>query len=184
MRHAKIVVTLAAVLMVVAIASAQTSRQAASTDTAVVEALTAEIRALRVELAESARTSLRLQLLTTRIQAQEQRIIYLDRQRAEAATRRVNVEQERIEMAAQTQRFSATELSALPTEQRRAFEFMMDTKRRLADQDRQLQQALADENEAVNALSQEQSRWAISTRSSTTSSERLDHGKDRPARHG
>jgi type II secretory pathway pseudopilin PulG len=72
MRHAKIVVTLAAVLMVVAMASAQTSRQAATTDTAVVEALTAEIRALRAELAESARTSLRLQLLTTRIQAQEQ----------------------------------------------------------------------------------------------------------------
>jgi hypothetical protein len=160
MRHAKIVVTLAAVLMVVAMASAQTSRQAASTDTAVVEALTAEIRALRSELAESARTSLRLQLLTARIQAQEQRIIYLDRQRAEATARRVNVEQERIEMAAQTQRFSATELAVLPAEQRRAFEFMMgDTKRRLADQDRQIQQAQVDENEAVNALTQEQSRW-------------------------
>jgi hypothetical protein len=93
MGHAKVVVTMAAVLMVVAMASAQTSRQAASTDTAAVEALTAEIRALRAELAESARTGLRLQSLTARIQAQEQRIIYLDRQRGEAATRRVNLEQ-------------------------------------------------------------------------------------------
>jgi Tfp pilus assembly protein PilO len=91
MGHAKVVVTVAAVLMVVAMASAQTSRQAASTDTAAVEALTAEIRALRAELAESARTGLRLQSLTARIQAQEQRIIYLDRQRGEAATR--NLEQ-------------------------------------------------------------------------------------------
>ena len=161
MRHAKIVVTLAAVLMLVAMASAQTSRQAATTDTAVVEALTAEIRALRAELAESARTSLRLQLLTARIQAQEQRIIYLDRQRGEASTRRVNLEQGRNEMAAQVRRFGANELSVLPNDQRRDVEFAMaDAKRRLADQDRQLQEAQADENEAVNALTQEQSRWS------------------------
>ena len=160
MRHAKVVVTLAAVLMVVAMASAQTSRQAATTDTAVVEALTAEIRALRAELAESARTGLRLQLLTARIQAQEQRIIYLDRQRGEAVTRRVNLEQLRNEVAAQVRRFGASELSALPNDQRRDVELAMaDTKRRLADQDRLLQQAQVDENEAVNALSQEQSRW-------------------------
>ena len=160
MRHAKVVVSLAAVLMVVAMASAQTSRQAASSDTAAVEALTAEIRALRAELAESARTGLRLQLLTARIQAQEQRIIYLDRQRGEAVTRRVNLEQVRNEVAAQVGRFGASELSALANDQRRDVEFAMaDTKRRLADQDRLLQQAQMDENEAVNALSQEQSRW-------------------------
>ena len=160
MRQAKVVVTLAAVLMVVAMASAQTPRQAASTDTAAVEALTVEIRALRAELAESARAGLRLQLLTTRIQAQEQRIIYLDRQRAEAATRRANLEQERNDAAARTQEFSASMLSAIPIEQRRVFEVMMgDTKRRLAEQDRQVQQAQVDENDAVTALGQEQSRW-------------------------
>lgn len=160
MRHAKVVVTLTAVLMVVAMTSAQTPRQVAPTDAAAVQALTAEIRALRADLAESARTSLRLQLLTARIQAQEQRIIYLDRQRGETATRRVNMEQARNEIAAQTQRWSATELSSLPNDQRRDFEAVMaDTKRRLTDQDRLLQQAQVDENEAVNALSQEQSRW-------------------------
>lgn len=36
---------------------------------------------------------------------------------------------------------------------------MGDAKRRLPEQERQLQQAQADENEAINALSQEQSRW-------------------------
>ena len=160
MRHAKVVVTLAAVLTVVAIASAQTSRQAASADTAAIDALTTEIRALRAELAESARTSLRIQLLTARVQAQEQRIIYLDRQRAEAVARRANLEQVRNETAAQTQQFNASTLSAVPIEQRRDFEFVMaEAKRRLAEQDRQLQQAQADENEAANALGQEQSRW-------------------------
>jgi hypothetical protein len=69
MSHAKVAVTLTAVLMLVVITSAQTPRQAVSTDTAAVQALTTEIRALRTELAESARTSLRLQLLTARIQA-------------------------------------------------------------------------------------------------------------------
>ena len=160
MSHAKVVITLTAVLVMVVMTSAQTPRQAISTDTAAVQALTTEIRALRADLAESARASLRLQLLTARIQAQEQRIIYLDRQRGEAATRRVNMEQARNEVAAQTRRFSATELSALPNDQRRDFEgALADAKRRLADQDRLLQQAQVDENEAVNALSQEQSRW-------------------------
>ena len=99
-------------------------------------------------------------MLTTRIQAQEQRIIYLDRQRAEAATRRANLEQERNDAAARTQEFSASMLSAIPIEQRRVFEVMMgDTKRRLAEQDRQVQQAQVDENDAVTALGQEQSRW-------------------------
>jgi chromosome segregation ATPase len=160
MSHAKVVVTLAAVLLVVAMTSAQTPRQPASTDAAAVQALTTEIRALRAELAESARTSLRLRLLTARIQAQEQRIIYLDRQRGEAATRRVNVEQGRNELAAQTQRFSATELSALPADQRRELEGVMaEVKRQLAGQDRLLQQAQVDESDAVTALSQEQGRW-------------------------
>jgi hypothetical protein len=87
MSHAKVVITLTAVFMVVVMTSAQTPRQAISTDTAAVQALTTEIRALRADLAESARASLRLQLLTARIQAQEQRIIYLDRQRGAAARR-------------------------------------------------------------------------------------------------
>jgi len=160
MRHAKVLVTLTAVLMVVAMASAQTPRQAASTDTAAVEALITEVRALRAELAESARTSLRLQLLTARVQAQEQRIIYLDRQRVEAAARRANIEQARNETAAQTQQFNAGALSAVPIEQRRDFEFVIaEAKRRLAEQDRLLQQAQADESDAVTALGQEQSRW-------------------------
>jgi hypothetical protein len=101
-----------------------------------------------------------LQLLTARIQAQEQRIIYLDRQRVEASSRRVNMEGLRNETAAQSRQFTASELSGIPSDQRRDFELMMgEAKRRLAEQERQLQQAQVDENEVINALSQEQSRW-------------------------
>jgi hypothetical protein len=72
----------------------------------------------------------------------------------------VNIEQGRNEVAAQAARLSATELSELPSEERRDIEGVMaDAKRRLTDQDRLLQQAQVDENDAVNALSQEQSRW-------------------------
>jgi hypothetical protein len=161
MRHAKVVVTLAALLMVVAIASAQTSRQAAPSDSAAVEALTAEIRALRAELGETARAGLRLQLLTARIQAQEQRIIYLDRQRAEASARRAKIEQERNDTTTRVQEFNVNALAAVvPVEQRRMMEFAMaEAKRQLPELDRQLLQAQADENDAVNALSQEQGRW-------------------------
>jgi hypothetical protein len=160
MRYAKVVVTLAAALVLVAVASAQTTRQTASTDTAALDALTTEIRALRADLAESSRAGLRLQLLTARIQAQEQRIIYLDRQRVEASSRRVNMEGLRNETAAQSRQFTASELSGIPSDQRRDFELMMgEAKRRLAEQERQLQQAQVDENEVINALSQEQSRW-------------------------
>src|SRR5262245_40496279 len=57
------------------------SQRAASPDTST--ALLAEVRALRAELAQLSRTSLRMQLLMARLQLQEQRIVYFDRQRAE-----------------------------------------------------------------------------------------------------
>ena len=46
-------------------------------------ALLLEVRGLRAELGEFSRASLRAQLLVARVQLQEQRILYFDRQRAE-----------------------------------------------------------------------------------------------------
>ena len=147
-------------------------------DTAAVEALTAEIRALRAELAESARTGLRLQLLTARIQAQEQRIIYLDRQRTEAAARRVNIEQARNETAAQTQQFSASELAAVPVDQRRDFEFVMaEAKRRLATWINSCSRRRQTRTTPPSRSARSRAAGATSTRGSTTSSELSEHGK-------
>jgi hypothetical protein len=162
MTRSTLAVILAAVLMATGTASAQTARQQARAargdDT--IAALTAEVRALRAELAATARTSLRLQLLTARIQAQEQRIIYLDRQRAEAATRRSGVEQARNMIAGQLRQFTGNELEKLPAEDRRQFEFMVtQQKEQLALQDRNLQQLQLEETDAANALAQEQARW-------------------------
>jgi uncharacterized membrane protein len=151
-----LVVFLAAVM-----AGAQTTRQPQVRETDPIAALTAEFRALRAELAETARASLRLQLLVARVQAQEQRIIYLDRQRAEAATRRSNAEQGIAAMASGMPSANAAGLSKLPPEQRRDFERMIEMQReQLAQQEQALAQMRVEENDAANALAQEQSRWS------------------------
>jgi GGDEF domain-containing protein len=146
-------------ISVAASASAQTAKPAAETDAIAV--LTREIRALRQEIAETARASLRLQLLTARIQAQEQRIIYLDRQRAEAATRRSTAEQARNGIATQIQTFAGGDASKLTAEQKRDLESMIAMfKKQVATHDSLVAQLEMEEMDAANALAQEQGRWA------------------------
>jgi GGDEF domain-containing protein len=146
-------------ISVAASASAQTAKPAAETDAIAV--LTREIRALRQEIAETARASLRLQLLTARIQAQEQRIIYLDRQRAEAATRRSTAEQARNGIATQIQTFAGGDASKLTAEQKRDMESMIAMfKKQVATHDSLVAQLEMEEMDAANALAQEQGRWA------------------------
>jgi hypothetical protein len=141
--------------------SAQNARAAASSESDAIAVLTREIRALRQEIAETARASLRLQLLTARIQAQEQRIIYLDRQRSEAATRRAGAEQARNAIAAQIQTFTGNELSKATPEQRRDMEGMVTMiKQQMATHDAAVTQLQIEESDAAAALAQEQGRWA------------------------
>ena len=86
-------------------AFAQDARQTPPRETDPIAALTAEFRALRAELSAAAAASLRLQLLVARLQAQEQRVLYFDRLRSEAATRRLNAEQARSALARQLRQF-------------------------------------------------------------------------------
>jgi hypothetical protein len=125
-----------------------------------IAALTAEFRALRAELSAAAAASLRLQLLVARLQAQEQRVMYFDRLRNEAATRRLNAEQRRNELASQIGRFAGAELARLAPEERRGIEFEMEReKTQVALQDQTLRQMQVEETDAANALAQEQGRW-------------------------
>lgn len=155
------VLTMLAVLGLSGPAAAQTAPGTRAEDA--IAALAAEFRALRAELAETARASLRLQVLTARLQAQEQRIIHLDRQRSESTARRAQTEQMRAMTASQLGQFDAMQDAAKATspEERRAIEQMLrETKERLAQQDETLQQLRLEENEAQNALAQEQGRWS------------------------
>ena len=116
---------------------------------------------MRAELSATAAASLRLQLLVARIQAQEQRILYLDRVRVEAATRRLNAEQGRNQFASQVMGpLSGADPTNLGPEELRRVERQMEIqKTQLALQDRVLQQLQVEENDAVNALAVEQGRW-------------------------
>ena len=77
-------------------------------------ALTAEFRAPRGELSAAAAASLRLQMLVSRLQAEEQRIIYLDRLRSEVAVRRSAAKHGRNEVAMRTlQQIQAEETDAV-----------------------------------------------------------------------
>lgn len=140
-------------------AFAQTAKPAPESDAIAV--LTREIRGLRQEIAETARASLKLQLLTARVQAQEQRIIHLDRQRAEAATRRSGAEQARNEKADQIRDLAGRELSTLTPAHRRDIEVTLARyKQEVATDDTLVAQLQAEEADAANALAQEQGRWA------------------------
>lgn len=66
---------------------------------AAIAALVSEVRALRAEISEAARSTLRSQLLVARLQLQEQRILHLDRQRADVASKAAAVAQRRVEAA-------------------------------------------------------------------------------------
>ena len=154
--------TLALVVFLATVVTAQAqTRPAPAGDTDPIAALTAEFRALRAELAETARASLRLQLLVARVQAQEQRIIYLDRQRTEAATRRSQMEQAVAAMSSHMPFANPGELSKLPPEQRRDMERNMELqKEQLGRQEQVLAQLRVEENDAAAALAQEQGRWS------------------------
>ena len=141
-------------------ALAQTAPQTPQREADPIAALTAEFRALRAELSAAAAASLRLQMLVARLQAQEQRIIYLDRLRSEVAVRRSIAEQGRNEVAMRIGNLTGAETASLDPERRQAVESALESeKSRLALQDRTLQQIQAEETDAVNALAQEQGRW-------------------------
>jgi hypothetical protein len=141
-------------------AFAQDARQTPQREADPIAALTAEFRALRAELSAAAGASLRLQLLVARVQAQEQRVLYFDRLRNEAAMRRSNAEHGRNELVIRMGQVTDAETAKLGPDERRQVEDMMQRwKSELALQERTLQQIQVEESDAANALAQEQSRW-------------------------
>jgi len=140
-------------------------------------ALLLEVRVLRAELGEFSRASLRAQLLVARVQLQEQRILYFDRQRAElhsqvtAATERAAAAAMDIERT-QDQLKSLRPGSSAPTGpaqvgqpdmsqfMRPMLELSLAGARKEAEAASKAEQQLrAQEAEAIANLSGEQGRW-------------------------
>jgi chromosome segregation ATPase len=138
---------------------AQTPRAADSSEAAV-SALVSEVRALRAQLSESSQRGLRLQLLMGRIQMQEQRIAYLDRQRSDITAKLSDQTAGVARMRVQTQ-ISGADCSSVPDRERRDCEFNVRVvKQELTTQEAAEQRLRAQETDLANALSTEQSRWS------------------------
>jgi hypothetical protein len=143
------------------LAQAPATQRSASSDAAV-DALVAEVRALRADLAQATQRSMRAQLLLGRLQMQEQRLAYLDRQRSETAARALEASRATAGMVAQVEQFDGGGCLASPTpQQRRDCEQMAaQFKRQLGTQQAFEQHLLYHENDLTNALAQEQARWS------------------------
>src|SRR5262245_50372975 len=168
------ILTLAAVMPTV---DAQSQRAASSDPSA---ALLEEVRALRADLSQLTRTSLRMQLLTARVQLQEQRIMYFDRQRAELHSQVTAAAERATGAAAEIERIqdrikSLSSASPAPTgagqfgpdvaqamqqAMRPALELALEGTRKEADAASKAEQQLRAQEAEVNAnLTGEQGRW-------------------------
>lgn len=127
---------------------------------AAVTALVTEVRALRTDLAAASRNQLRAQMLLGRVQMQEQRLAYLDKQRADTAA--MLAVQSQMASAFNQGATDASGCAGMPSaEARRDCEAnVTQMRRRLADQQAREEQLRAQQRDLENALSAEQARWS------------------------
>src|SRR6185295_9299989 len=148
----RILVIGAALIAVAAAGSAQSQRAAATLDDVV-----SELRALRADLRQTTRTSTQTQLLTVRLQLQEQRLAVLSNQRNDIAARLAVETQLRTDAERQLRGFEESkarnedvgipraELDAMEREARGRFTLHRDAEQQLRTQDLQLSGEIANE---------------------------------------
>ena len=154
-------VAVAGIPLLLTYAPVHAQAPARDTSDSAVTALVSEVRALRADLAASSRNQLRAQMLLGRVQMQEQRLAYLDKQRGEVSNL----------IALQTQMTSAfgprnqdsdgaCSKMPSPAEVRACEVNVVEMRRQFAAQQAREQQLRAQENELTNALAAEQARWS------------------------
>lgn len=128
---------------------------------AVAAALVAEVRALRTELSQAASASLRSQLLVTRIQLQEQRLMHLDRQRSDVTSKRLDVEKMRAMLAGQVKQIQDQAAHATDAKERESAHFVVEGLRSQLQAVQGNEATLrAEEDALLTSISAEQSRWS------------------------
>ena len=142
----------AALVAVAAVGSAQSQRAAATLDDVV-----SELRALRTDLRQTTRTSTQTQLLTVRLQLQEQRLAVLSNQRNDVSARLAVETRLRADSERQVKTFEDTsgrnedvgvpriELENMLKMFRQQFETHRDAERQLMSQENQLSAEIANE---------------------------------------
>ncbi len=143
-----------------AVVVASQQQRPSDSSEAAVSALVAEVRALRADLAESAQRSLRSQLLLGRLQMQEQRLTYLDRQRSEVTATLMQQTTVTAGIARQVRTMESCDGSQ-DYKLRRECELMTENfKRQLSGQQQMEQQLRARESELVSTVATEQALWS------------------------
>jgi chromosome segregation ATPase len=117
-----------------------------------------KVRALRTEITERYRNTLRSQLLVARLQLQEQRIMHLDRQRAKVSSRVAATAQRRREAAA-TLRSMETQAGASDA-QNPVAALLREFRAEIASLEAAERQIRGEEAQLLNAVSDEQARWS------------------------
>lgn len=137
------------------------SAQAPASSDAAVTALVNEVRALRADLAEASQRTLRFELLLARLQMQEQRLAYLDRQRAEVSGKVFDASRSSEEMSGQMRRLEqGCREGTVPPEMRDDCNGMVEgLKRDLSGRQKREADLRAQEAEVLNQIAAEQSRW-------------------------
>jgi chromosome segregation ATPase len=120
-----------------------------------------EIRGLRADLRQTTRASAQMQLLTARLQLQEQRIAVLSNQRNDLSARLAVETRLRADAQGQVQRFeemkSGNESLGIP---RAELEGMLAEHRRTFGQHREAEQQLRSQESDLSAqIAAEQNRW-------------------------
>jgi hypothetical protein len=153
---------LAATLIVgslVLVVSAQSTPPADASEAAIA-ALVSELRAIRVELSETSQRSLRFQLLLARLQLQEQRIVNLDRQRAEVLKTLMDTTTVSAMFTSQFEQLARGCQRASGDDQKECEAQLVTMKATTATHQAREQQLRSQEAELMQAIAAEQGRWS------------------------
>jgi chromosome segregation ATPase len=141
--------------------SAQSGPSAQALGGPTLEALLAEVRGLRAELNQASSASIRTQLLTARLQLQEQRIYTVARQLTEVQGLLATVRDEMLDVQRRADNYERALASGeVPAAQQDDLRRAIPHERELVEQKREREQGLrTQETELLNTLNAEQARW-------------------------
>ena len=122
--------------------------------------LLVEVQAIRQEVREASTVSIRSQLLVARLQLQEQRLMHLVKQRADASTRLTTAEQAGAAIAAQLKMFEQDESKPKDPNDDGNFDFVMKPLKAQVAHHQATADAMKAEIASIDsAITAEQARW-------------------------
>lgn len=144
---------------IVALGAVQSESGSQPADNALVRELLAEVRGLRNEISWLGNASIRSQLLTARLQSQEQRIYTTARQLADAENAVATIRERIADTERKVAHMEEGEQHATPEEARQVRDWLTAHRPMLKELKQREVQLHAQQLENLNTLTTEQSRW-------------------------